>query len=128
MTAPNIERLRKLLLIALSSDKDGEIAGAMRAINRVLARSGHDAHWLADLLRPNETTPWVMGPSRAEWEEMLKFCGEDVSMLMLSEREAEFIMSLHYQKSSKSKKWNPTHRQLSWLEGIYNRLKLTRSY
>lgn len=125
MTSPNIERLRKLLLIALRSDQDGEIAGAMRAVRRVLAKSGHDAHWLVQTLRMDEATPWVMGPSVTDWQSMLEFCGEDMSLLMLSEREAEFVLSLH-EKRSRRKNWQPTYRQQQWLEGIYNRLKITR--
>lgn len=125
MTAPNIERLRKLLLIALRSDQDGEIAGAVRAVKRVLAKSGHDAHWLVQALRAEETTPWVMGPIVTDWQSMLEFCGEDTSLLMLSDRETEFILSLYNQRSRR-KNWQPTHRQQQWLEGIYNRLKLTR--
>ena len=127
MPAPNFERLRKLLLIALSTDQDGEIAGAMRAVKRVLAKSGHDAHWLVEALRPNGVTPWVLGPSlTADWATMLDFCGEDLSILMLSDREAEFIVSLNMQRSRKGERWTPSHRQKQWLEGIYNRLKLTR--
>lgn len=126
MTTPNYERIRKLLLIALRSDQDGEVAGAIRAVKRVLAKSGHDEHWLVSTLRPNDTTPWIMGPSRTDWVSMLDFCGEDLSLLMLSPRETEFVISLNQQRSRKGDGWRPSHRQQVWLEGIYNRLKLTR--
>jgi hypothetical protein len=42
-----IEAYRKFLLL-LSSDSDGEVLAAARAIGRKLKAEGHDWYWLAD--------------------------------------------------------------------------------
>jgi hypothetical protein len=62
---------RRLLL---SSNQVGEVAGAAAALNRVIAASGHDAHWLANLVEnalqelsseTNDGTPTLNQRSRS---------------------------------------------------------------
>jgi DNA-binding transcriptional LysR family regulator len=43
----DVDRLGKLVRVALISDEDGEILGAVAALKRALAATGVDAHWLA---------------------------------------------------------------------------------
>jgi len=127
MTTPNLPRLQKLLLLALKSTNEGEAAGAIHAINRVLAKGGVDAHWLVEKLNSRPSVPWQLDRSNhgADTDERLAFCCEDHSMLMLSERELEFILSLSRRRNRYSD-WRPTPRQAQWLRDIYARLKLTR--
>jgi hypothetical protein len=42
------DRLAKLVRLIFSSDKEGEIVGAVMAARRVLETNGLDCHWLAD--------------------------------------------------------------------------------
>ena len=42
------ERFAKLLRLALGSDKDGEIIGAVVALKRSLAAAELDTHWIVD--------------------------------------------------------------------------------
>jgi hypothetical protein len=44
------DRLAKLISLIFSTDKDGEIVGAVGAARRLLAAEKVDAHWLADRL------------------------------------------------------------------------------
>ena len=55
------ERLAKLIRV-LSSDKDGEVVAAARALARVLADSGGDIHHLADLVSRHWHAPIVLKP------------------------------------------------------------------
>ena len=58
MTKPlDKERLRKLLLIALSSDQPGEVMNAMVKIKKVLGLAGLDIHWLAGLIEAPSARP-----------------------------------------------------------------------
>jgi hypothetical protein len=57
------ERLGKLIRL-LSSDKDGEVVAAARALARVLADSGGDIHHLADLVSHHWHPPIVLKPER----------------------------------------------------------------
>jgi hypothetical protein len=48
MTPAVVDRLTKLLRVALITDKDGEILCAINATKNTLTSAGRDAHWLAD--------------------------------------------------------------------------------
>ena len=50
-------RLAKLVRLAFSSDKDGEIVAAVAAAKRLLASGNVDAHWLADRLTAQAIVP-----------------------------------------------------------------------
>jgi hypothetical protein len=46
LAAPDVDRLGKLIRLALISDEDGEMLGAIAALKRALTTAGVDAHWL----------------------------------------------------------------------------------
>ena len=123
---PNLTRLRKLLLIALSTDADNQKVAALNAINRTLKAGQVDMHWLADKIDKPDP-PWLLAPAfTASPGEMLDYCGEDLSLLALNERELEFILSLNRQRGWYGSTWKLSPRQARWLKGIFERLKLTR--
>jgi hypothetical protein len=117
-------QLRKLLLVALSSDQAGEAYAAIVAIRRWLERKGKDVHWLADRLtvQPEPLTPpaphpWAnQQPSKTtDWRVMLMTCLHYRESL--TPREHEFIMSVLAQ----SKYRMPTDKQMGWLAAIHQR-------
>lgn len=123
---PNVPRLQRLLGIALQTDHDTEVVAAVKAMRRVLAAGGADAHWLTNKLG-DPGPPWLLAPVfTADPSEMLDFCGEGVSLLMLNERELDFVMSMSRKRGYYGDKWVLTPRQARWLKGIYERLKITR--
>lgn len=119
-------RLRKLLLIALRTDKDGEAAAACRAIIKVLAKDGHDAEWLVDKLvgRPSKYILPVMAEpwENEDWDAQLTFVSADEQIPHMKFAELSFIHSLLRQRAL-STAWKPTIRQRNWLRGIYQRVK-----
>jgi DNA-binding transcriptional LysR family regulator len=52
----------KLIRLIFSSDKEGEIVGAVMAARRVLATNGLDCHWVADRI----AAPVAQGDHRAD--------------------------------------------------------------
>lgn len=128
--AIDTDRLKKLLLVALSSDQPGEAFAALSAINKQLKANKLDAHWLADKLNGGSPPPaakvqpahtWQPARSAAvDWQEMLIHCADHRPFL--KPREEEFIGSLLNQSQTRFD-WYPTDRQYNWLEAIYSRLK-----
>jgi hypothetical protein len=137
MTAPLFqiaERLKKLMLL-LSSDKDGEVVNAARAIGRALHTAGADWHDFAGLVDAPASTKTHAGKANtgkantsgntdntgnantgnANWRAMLEYCLRNSTPL--SSREQDFINSLG--------RWGgePTPKQLAWLQSIYARLQ-----
>lgn len=116
------ERLAKLLLM-LSSDRDGEVVGAARAIGRTLRSAGTDWHDFAARLLPTRARPRQpddpnpFGPGRNRWRGMREFCRERDAQLR--PRERDFVNSLGT--------WHGalTEKQFDWLTAIYQRLKST---
>ena len=53
----NLAKLRQCLLL-LSSEHDGEVVAAARAINRLLGSGGKDWHWLAASIGGGEPADW----------------------------------------------------------------------
>ena len=101
-------RLGKLVVL-LGSDRDGEVIGAARAIDRVLKSSGRDWHDLAATLSVPTSIP------SADWRGEARFCAGNAQRL--SERELDFLATLARYRSS------PSGKQLSWLQSIADRLR-----
>ncbi len=127
MSPLDAARLKKLLLLALSSDQPGEVMAAITKLRSTLAKDGRDVHWLADSLTPSGSRPavapsyrpaWAPTPSSAglHWEVMLDRCEKHLDRLR--PREREFIDSLRHQSGMKDY-WVPTDRQYGWLSSIY---------
>jgi hypothetical protein len=129
----NLDRkqLRKLLLVALSSDQPGEVMAALGKVKSVLVKAGLDIHWLADTATATSSLPFTSifdrpprqrtyPPPMVEWREMLELCSTE-GRLHLSRREKEFVESLLEQWATREQ-WHPTDRQLQWLGDIYTRL------
>lgn len=140
-TAMDTERLRRLLLVMLSSDQPGEIANAAAMVKKLLEKEKLDAHWLVDMLagplpKPKQTSSARAGrwPQPApqtlkrrfpelDWQQILL----DVSSQrgILRQKEIEFVGSLLEQATIKTQSnphWSPSAKQVAWLEGIYARL------
>jgi len=78
------------LVRLLSSDKDGEVVAAARAIGRTLRAVGKDFHDLAALIE-NPSTSEVRQPIAA-WADMARFCAAFPARL--TEREADFVHNM----------------------------------
>lgn len=124
------DRLKKLLLVALSSDQPGEAFAALSAINKQLKANKLDAHWLADKLNgvraPSPPPPpppppysWQRPARAVDWQEMLIHCADHRPFLR--PREEEFVGSLLDQSTKGG--WYPSEKQFNWLAAIYSRLK-----
>jgi hypothetical protein len=119
MTEQN--RLAKLLLM-LSSDRDGEVVSAARAIGRALHANGDDWHDLVSRLTNSNPKP---EPRKAheqhppgDWRVMHEFCLDRDRLLR--PREREFVASLGDWRGEL------TERQHAWLLAIYQRLGGTK--
>lgn len=129
------DKLRKALLMALSSGHDGEVLAAVNAIKKQLKAAGYDIHWLADKLSaPDEPDDdddddYAYQPADVShsWRDQLRFLSEDASLALLRSREFDFIMSLGEQRS-RTMAWWPTERQEQWLGDIYRRVHAQRRW
>jgi hypothetical protein len=126
MTQPlDKERLKKLLLVALSSDQPGEAMAALGKVRGVLSAAGHDIHWLVDTItghapaRATAVSPFHK-TDRQTWLEQLLFCVENLDRIRA--REVVFIHSLFEQHDRYGDEWEPTPKQAKWLDDIYQRL------
>lgn len=117
-------QLRKLLLVALSSDQPGEVMNALTMVKAALKRAGLDVHWLADVITasamPKNTSTVSWEPVATDPRDQLQYCRERSELL--SRRETEFIESLDEQSLDRGLRWKPTERQANWLLNIYRRL------
>jgi hypothetical protein len=98
-------RIAQCLLLALSSDKDGEIAAALTATRRALDAAGIDHHALASAIQIGLAAP-PAAIQRQDWRDTARFCRSRVELL--SEKEARFIatiMSRDQPLSAKQSKW-----------------------
>jgi hypothetical protein len=112
------QRVSKLVLM-LSSQHDGEVVSAARAISRTLKSTGADWH---DLVAGLTRQPTSRAPHEADdtvdpkdWREMRQVCLDQLQRLR--EREQKFIDSIG--------NWNGdlTDKQFQWLKSIYLRVK-----
>ena len=126
------ERLKKLLLVALSSDQPGEVMAALNKVRKVLGLGGVDIHWLAgQLVEPQVKPPpayarsaWSTQPVyEIDWNKQLEFCTRNNVLRFLRDREVEFIISLNQQRD-RNDYWSPSPKQAAWLQSIYVRATL----
>lgn len=111
-----VPRLEKLLLM-LSSERDGEVVNAARAISRTLQTIGADWHDLTTgLLAPARSrTKRSRDNGNTRWRVMVGFCIEHEDQLR--PREVEFVHSLLHWRG------DLTEKQSAWLNSIYAQLQ-----
>jgi hypothetical protein len=141
--APISDRLGKLIRM-LSSDRDGEVLAAAKALNRTLQSAGADLHVLAAVIeKPTKLSPAEMrqiydagfkdGLRKAEnaqhgpadfrnidgspcWNEIALWCQQRNEKL--NEKERKFIDDM-----AGLTVWRePTEKQAQWLKSIFYRL------
>ena len=109
------------LIVMLSSDNDGEVVSAARAIDRKLKADGKDWHWLAsklslaDKVQMQATKP----PFLIEIYEKVNYL-VDHPYLLFNERQREFIFGLRA-RVDKEEWINLTSAQKAYLNDLYNR-------
>jgi hypothetical protein len=110
-------RLEKLLLM-LSSDRDGEVVNAARAIGHALQGVGADWHDLAaGLLVPTKKAKAQRnGSSDQPWRDVAAFCVEHSDLLRQREREFVTNIACHW-------RGDLTEPQRAWLHALYERLQ-----
>lgn len=122
-------RLVKLLAVALSTTESGEAFAALQAVKRVLTAQKKDVRWLLDNLvrAPAPATPFVFSTNftKVSHDDMVTYLGDDLSMMMLSVAEMDFVMDMA-KRFARYKEFKPTQRQGAWLTKIYNRVKTFR--
>jgi hypothetical protein len=135
------ERLEKLIKM-LSSDKDGEVVAAARAINRTLNGAGTDIHELAARVKGGGKLSDVemqkifdagveAGKNDAavdkgfdsvdgtkSWHEMALYCAEHINSSRLYPNEPKFIEDM----VRWTERREPSEKQGAWLHRIYVRL------
>jgi len=110
-------RLRKLVLM-LSSDHDGEVIGAARAIGRALKDAGADWHDLVKALTAPTVTEYTPPPPPydfEDWRDLRAFCMAHAYLLL--PRERAFVVDLGLWQR------DLTPKQHNWLAAIYERLR-----
>ena len=122
---PDIERMKKLLLMALSSDHDNEMLIALHKLRRAIKDEGQDIHWFAEQL--DQKVPFTLQakpmhtPVATDWEDQLEFCAENIHEL--PPKHQEFILSIMSQKGRKTW-WYPSPKQEDYLDAIYQKVSL----
>jgi hypothetical protein len=112
LASVDVDKLGKLLRLALIADQDGEITGAIHALKRSLASCGLDPHYIADCFERGASP--VSVPLAAEHDE------DDTSLVWfvwhrrerLSPKEPSFIETLTRWRGKISE------RQRKWLHGM----------
>jgi hypothetical protein len=137
------EMLEKLLKVALSSDKDGEVIAAANAIRRTLAGAGSDIHELAARVKGGKIPESEMkrvydagyqegkdsaatahgfsnteGPS---WLEMAEYCANN-DRGRLTPKESGFVDDMVGWCARRE----PSEKQGKWLHSIYVKLRRRR--
>ena len=118
------ERLKKLVLM-LSSEQDGEVVAAARAISRNLKDTGLDWHWLADHLsgeyRPEPRQSSGFNANGVEaYRSKVGFCFAHRDKLR--SREFEFITQLQNRFNEYGADTFLSPKQRAWIDDIYKRL------
>lgn len=118
------ERLKKLVLM-LSSDQDGEVISAARAIGRNLKETGLDWHWLADHLsgeyraQPRQSTGFNAQGVEA-YRSRVGYCY--AQRADLRSKEYEFITQLQNRFNEYGADTFLSPKQRAWIDDIYKRL------
>lgn len=127
-TASRIGQLVRLL----GSDRSGEIVAAAAAIKRTLASAGTDFHHLGEVVdRGLQHHVPPAAPPKARQRRspvddndiaaIIRFCAFPGNRL--TERERDFIRSLDRLVLQLGDNFEPSEKQLTWLMGIYQRLR-----
>jgi hypothetical protein len=132
----SVEKIEKLLKVALSSDKDGEVLSAARAITRTLSGAGSDIHELAARVKDiseadvqriydagvqegKDSVAAAAGFKSTEgptYYEMEPFCEERSERL--NGKEQGFVSDMVRWCA----RWEPSEKQGKWLHVLYVRL------
>ncbi len=118
------KRLQQLIP-RLASDQDGEVVGAVRAIQRVLKTEGRDLHDLAKAASAEQTVVYQTvyrdrepaRPAASEWLKKAREC--EAVADRLAPREAEFVRDMAVRLQHLRE---PTEKQAAWLDAIYHRI------
>lgn len=119
-----VERLRKLLVLAMSTENENESRQALRAIRRWMAATGKGAEWVLDNVGV-PPPPFVFAqPAIVPWSEQVIYLSEAESIVLLNDREMRFVADM----LTKHGRGDTliTLRQARWLGSIYNRHVLAR--
>jgi hypothetical protein len=104
-------KLHKLILL-LSSDVDGEVLGAARAIGRTLQTAGRDWHDLADALTHDDRANDK--PTTPDWRTAVSDCLAHVEWL--TPREVSFLRNIRRASRISAK-------QSAWLTDIWEQVR-----
>lgn len=106
----------------LSSDNDGEVIAAAKAIGRVLKSEGLDWHWFAEQIRlpkkkatqPNYIYPWSRSRSKAQETTVL-----EVVTMLLENSHLLTVKQLKFVTSMRTMNWEDmTAKQRACLNGL----------
>jgi hypothetical protein len=104
-------KLHKLILL-LSSDVDGEVLGAARAIGRALQADGRDWHDLANALTHDDLA--TATPTMPDWRTAVSECL--VHIEWLTPREVSFLRNIKQASRISAK-------QSAWLADIWQQVR-----
>jgi hypothetical protein len=125
MSSSDPDRLVKLVRV-LSSDKDGEVLGAVRAIERILKSNGFSFHDLAESLagRILEVVKVeivekevVVDRTQKDW---IEAADKLMGCIKLTPRELEFVSDMRTRFRLKPE-FEPTQRQMAWFADLYKK-------
>jgi hypothetical protein len=116
------ERIARCVLLALSTNRDGEALAALAAARRALDGASITIHDFADAVEhglapePTRCSPPPPPDDLGDWRTTARHC--DRHRHLLSERDAGFLATiLRYRHQ-------PSPSQLKWLDDIRNKLQL----
>jgi hypothetical protein len=115
-------KLQKLILM-LSSDQDGEVLNAARAIGRELKANGMDWHGLAARLDLSPQEPKVNydDNSYIKAADIAALSKLFMKKIRLSEREKDFLVGLRMKIDQYGERTFITAKQRQWLHSICER-------
>jgi hypothetical protein len=113
---PDLQRIKPFLLL-LASDQAGEVVAASAALVRTLKATGHDLHDLFQIIQ-SAATPAPKNPKpEPEWRDTAKaILAHHREHSSLNEKELGFVKQIAAQR------WEPSEKQLSWLDSIYSKI------
>jgi hypothetical protein len=117
------ERLPKLLLM-LSSNHDGEVVAAARAIGRRLRESGHDWHWLAGRVQESEhehERPAPRGEEYATAADRRMINELFAARNELRPRDADFVKQMHANLSLYGDETFLSAKQRNYLRSLHGK-------